>query len=75
MMDTQPVVTAGWISAAAGAVLALITAFWPNLTQDQTAAILGVVAIAAPVISAYVSRQWAYSPATVRTLTKGREPT
>lgn len=57
MMKTEPVVTVGSIGAAAAAVLALLVAFGAPLTDDQQVAILGVVAVAAPVVVALVARR------------------
>jgi len=68
-MDREPVVTPAVVSAVAAALVAVVVAFGLPLTQDQTAAILGLVAVAAPVVSAVVARRWAYAPRTVRRLT------
>ena len=69
-MDREPVVTPAVVSAAVAALLALLVAFGLPLTQDQTAAVLGLVAVAAPVVAAVVARRWAYAPRTVRRLTR-----
>ena len=50
-----PLWTSAGITAAATAVLALLTAFGLNLTTEQTAAILGVVGVVAPLIVAWAS--------------------
>lgn len=62
---SEPALTVGTITAAVTAVLALIVAFGLNLTAGQSAAILGVVAVIAPLVSAYVTRGKVYSPASV----------
>ncbi len=65
---SEPLVTVGSLGAAAAAVIALIVAFGPDLTQGQTAAILGATAVAAPFIVAIVGRLRAWSPASARRL-------
>lgn len=45
---SEPVLTTAGLTAAAAAVIALIVAFGVDLTATQTEAILGVVAVAAP---------------------------
>ena len=56
-MNREPVLTAATISSAVVALLALLVAFGIDLTKEQQAAILGVVAVAAPLIVAAVSRR------------------
>lgn len=46
----EPVLTTAGITAAAAAVIALIVAFGVDLSDVQTEAILGVVAVAAPLV-------------------------
>lgn len=59
--NNEPVVTVGAISAAVAAVIALLVAFGLNLSADQTAAIMGVVAVIAPVVAALVARKFTVS--------------
>ena len=66
--STEPLFTVGSITAAVTAVLALLVAFGLDLSGDQKQAILGVVAVAAPIIVAAVARRKVYSPATVARL-------
>lgn len=47
-MKNEPLVTVAGISAAVSAVIALLVAFGLDLSTEQTAAILGVVAVLAP---------------------------
>lgn len=54
---TEPVLTASGISAAVAAVIALLVAFGVDLTETQTTAILGVVAVLAPLAVA-IARQY-----------------
>ncbi|WP_369069996.1 hypothetical protein [Kineococcus terrestris] len=53
---SEPLVTAAGISAAVAAVIALLVAFGIDLTEEQTAAILGVVAVLAPIAVAAAAR-------------------
>lgn len=48
--STEPVLTAAGITAAVAAVIALIVAFGVELSEVQTTAILGVVAVLAPLV-------------------------
>lgn len=57
LSQSEPVITVGSIGAIAAAVLALIVAFGVDLTDEQQTAILGVVAVAAPIIVAIVTRR------------------
>lgn len=67
-MKKEPVVTVASIAALVAAVLALLAAFGLPLTHGQTEAILGVVAVLAP-LATIVARRWTSSPATVAELT------
>lgn len=53
----EPVITTAGITAAATALIALIVAFGVPLTDAQTEAILGVVAVAAPLV-VIIARRW-----------------
>lgn len=66
--STEPLVTVGSLTAAATALLALLVAFGLDLSADQQSAILGVVAVVAPIVVAVVGRRRVYSPATVARL-------
>lgn len=65
-MATEPATIVGTITAAATAVIALLVAFGMDLTDEQQQAILGVVAVAAPVIAAVVIRGKVYAPKTAQ---------
>lgn len=56
-MNQEPVLTAAAIAAFVSAVLALLVAFGLGLTADQTAAVMGVVGVVAPVVAAYFARK------------------
>ena len=66
--STQPLLSVGTITAAGTAVLALVAAFGLNLTDDQQAAVLGVLGVAAPIVVALWGRRKVYAPATVAKL-------
>lgn len=51
--STEPVMSVATITAAVAAVIALVTAFGLDLSQDQVTALLGVVAVVAPLIVIY----------------------
>ena len=55
-MKTEPLVSIGSITAAATALIALLVAFGAPLTEEQQIAILGVVAVAAPIAVAIAAR-------------------
>ena len=70
-MNREPVAIIGAVTAAATAILALVVAFGLDVSPDQQAAILGVVAVLAPLTATLVTRSWVYAPATVERLTPG----
>lgn len=55
-MNTEPLWTVAGITAAVTALIALLTAFGLDLTEAQSTAILGVVAVLAPTVVALVAR-------------------
>lgn len=55
-VQDEPVITGSFIQSLVGAVLALLIAFGVNLTDLQTAAILGVFIVLAPVITGLFQR-------------------
>jgi len=55
-MKREPLFTVATITAAVTAVLALLAAFGLDLTGDQRTAILGVVAVLAPLVVATIAR-------------------
>ncbi len=69
---TEPLFTVGSITALVTAVLALVVAFGLPVSDDQQTAILGVVAVAAPLVVAAVGRGRVWSPATVARLMERR---
>ncbi|SCL21527.1 hypothetical protein [Micromonospora inyonensis] len=70
--STEPLWTVGGITAAVTATLALLVAFGLEVTDEQETAILGVVAVVAPLIVTAVARGRVYAPATVARLLSGR---
>lgn len=61
-MTKEPAQIIGYLTGAATAVIALLVAFGLDLTQEQQAAILGVVAVVAPVVAGLVIRSAVFSP-------------
>lgn len=55
-MNREPLVTAATITGLIAAVIALIVAFGIDVSQEQTAAILGLAAIVAPLVVAATTR-------------------
>lgn len=55
-MKNEPAITVASITAGFTAVLALLAAFGLPLSDEQTAAILGVVAVIAPLVVGFVTR-------------------
>ncbi len=62
---SEPVLSAASLVTVGVAVLALLTAFAVPVSDDQQAAILGAIAVVAPVILGLVARAKAWSPFTV----------
>lgn len=72
--STEPLWSVGGVTAAVTALLAAGTAFGAPLTAGQQTAILGLVAVLAPLVVALVGRGRVYAPATVERLVRGDEP-
>lgn len=66
----EPLLTVGTITAAASAVMVLLVTFGLHLSAAQNVAVLGVVAVLAPLAVAAVARHRVFSPATVAALVK-----
>lgn len=59
MTRSEPLITVGFLTALVAAVIALIVAFFPGiLSEDQEAAIMGLVAVVAPAVVAIVARRY-----------------
>lgn len=65
---SEPLLSVGSITAGVTALIALVTAFGLDLTSEQQTAILGVVAVVAPLVVSLVGRGRVYAPATVARL-------
>lgn len=63
-MKEEASISVGSITAAVTAVLALLVAYGFDVSEEQQTAILGVVAVLAPVIVGIVTRSKVYSEAT-----------
>jgi hypothetical protein len=55
-MTREPLVTAATITALVTALIGLLVAFGVDLTDDQQTAVLGVVAVVAPLVVALFTR-------------------
>ena len=64
-MNREPLITAATITAAVTAVITLLVAFGVPLTPEQQTAILGVVAVAGPLVVGIVARSKVAAWATV----------
>ncbi len=64
-MRTEPAVIVAATTAVAVAVVGLLVAFGVPMTEDQQAAVLGVVGALAPIVAGVVTRHFVYAPATV----------
>lgn len=64
--NTEPARVVGSITAGVTAVIALLVAYGFDISNEQQVAILGVVAVLAPVIAALITREQVYSPATTQ---------
>ncbi len=65
-MNNEPNLTVGAVTAAAAAVLALVVAFGVPLGAEQQAAILGVVAVLAPLVATAIARYKVWPDAKVQ---------
>lgn len=70
---SEPLLSVGTLTAAATAVVGLAVVFGVDWSAEQTGAVLGVVAVLAPLIVALVGRMKVFSPATVRDMVKAAE--
>ncbi|WP_058234984.1 hypothetical protein [Devriesea agamarum] len=55
-MRTEPVLSTATITSAAAAIIALLIAFGIPITEDQKVALIGVIAVIAPLIVAITRR-------------------
>lgn len=56
-MKNEPVITVASITALVAALIALLIAFGVNLSDQQQAAIMGVVAVVGPLVAAFIARR------------------
>lgn len=54
---TEPAITTGTITAAVGAILALLVVFGLDISADQTTAILAAIVAIAPIVSGILTRR------------------
>lgn len=65
---SEPALTIGSVGAAVAALVALLVAFGVPISQEQTVAILGVVASVGPLLAAVLIRRKVWSPASLAAL-------
>lgn len=65
-MKKEPAQIVGIITGIVTAVIALAIAYGADISEDQKAAILGMVAALAPVISGIVTRSQVFAPSSVQ---------
>lgn len=70
-MSQEPAALVGTITGLAAAILTALIAFGVDLDQTQHDALLGLVAVAAPIIAGIVIRGKVYSPETVERMGQG----
>lgn len=68
LAPSEPIYSTGVVVAGATALLAVAAAFGLKLDDDMQAAVLGGIAVLAPLILALIARARAWSPQTVRKL-------
>ena len=66
--STEPLFSVASMTAVATTLIALLVAFGLPISADQQTAILGVVAVLAPLVVVVAGRSKVYSPATVARL-------
>jgi hypothetical protein len=64
-MNREPAAIVASITGAAVAIIALVVSFGLDISNDQQSAILGVVAVVAPLVAGLVIRGKVFAPATV----------
>ncbi len=67
---SEPVLSAASLVTIATAILSMVTAFVIPVPDDKQAAILGAIAVLAPVILGLIARARAWAPQTVRQTVK-----
>lgn len=65
---TEPLITVGSITAVIAAALLLAKSFGIPVSDDQQQALVGFVAVAAPLVVAFVGRGLVFSPSTTQRL-------
>lgn len=57
-MDREPIITVATITAIVSAIIASMVAFGVSFTEDQTTAVMGIVAVLSPFVVAFIARQF-----------------
>lgn len=71
---TEPLISVATVTAVVTVLIGVSVSFGMHITEDQKTAILGVVAVLAPLLVGVIGRTKVYSPATVRKLLLARRP-
>jgi hypothetical protein len=69
----EPLVSVGAIVTVVTAAIGALVAFGLKLSDDQQSALLGLVAVLAPIVVALWGRARVFAPATVRAMVKDAE--
>jgi hypothetical protein len=56
-MSTEPLITVAALTALVAAIIACLVAFGVDLTEDQQKAVLGLVAVVAPLVVGFIARR------------------
>ncbi|MDQ3540359.1 MAG: hypothetical protein M3440_06690 [Chloroflexota bacterium] len=67
-MNREPLLSVGSIVAIIAAVLVFLKSFGVDITDSQQEAVRNLVAVLAPIILAFIARQFVYSPNSVETI-------
>lgn len=70
---SEPLLSVGTITAVVAGVFTLGAAFGLKLSADQTAAIVGAVAVLAPIVVMLIGRLKVFAPDTVRAMVLNAE--
>ncbi len=64
-LTTEPAITIGAVTAVIGAIISLLVALGLDISNEVQNALLGLIAVGAPLVSAILTRARVYSPAYV----------
>jgi hypothetical protein len=67
-MNKEPLLSVGTIVAVVAAILVFLKSFGVDISDGQQEAVRNLVAVLAPIVLAFVARQFVYSPNSVETI-------